>query len=65
MKPARPGEQALWEDAHRDWWWLDRYQLTPAQVDEIPAPSYTRIPQIAALADEIRQEQHEQAARGR
>lgn len=48
-----------------DWWWLDRYQLTPLMVDDIPAASYARIPLIAAEADKVRQEAQEAASRGR
>jgi len=33
-------------------------------VDEMPLASYTRIPDIAAMADEIRREEQERAAKG-
>jgi hypothetical protein len=43
---------------------LDRYQLTPDQVGEIPLASVTRIPLIAEVADEIRKDAQEKANRG-
>lgn len=46
----------MWEDAYVDWWWLDRYGLTPDEVGRIPAASAARIPDIAAMVDHYREE---------
>lgn len=36
-----------------DWWWLERYHLTPDQVAALPLNTRDRVPLIAAEADEI------------
>lgn len=55
----------MWDRAYEDWWWLDRYGLTPQQVDAMPAGTVARIPDIAAMADKYRaEEQERRQARG-
>lgn len=62
--PARPGEQARWLRAYETWWWLDRYRMGPSAVGELWLDEVDLIPQIAEMADEVRAEAQEKAARG-
>ena len=64
--PPRPGEQQRWIEALDDIWWLDRWGMTPSQVDELSAESYLRIRSIAELQDELAAERiREQKSRER
>ena len=50
-------EKEIWDTAFKHWWWLTRFGLTPDQVEELPLIAQDRVPLIAALADEIAEEQ--------
>lgn len=39
-----------------DWWWLERFGLTPDQVEAMPLNTQDRVPFIATLADELAEE---------
>jgi hypothetical protein len=36
-----------------DWWWLERYHLTPDQVAQLPLNTRDRVPFIAETADKV------------
>lgn len=56
IPPPLPGEPTLWDQAAEDFWWLERFRLTPGQVDDLPLATYELLPEIAAVADEIGRE---------
>lgn len=45
-------------------WWLDRYHLTPDEVEALPLAVRDRIPGIAAIRDELKAEAERKAAGG-
>jgi hypothetical protein len=42
-----------------DFWWLERFGLTPDQVQELPLNTRDRVPQIAHVADQVAKAQAE------
>jgi hypothetical protein len=63
--PPHPGEPTLWDEAADYWWWLERFGLTPDQVDLMPAWLHSRIPHIARIADEVSEEKARRDASSR
>ena len=47
-------EYEVWDKVAEDWWWADRFNWTPAQVDDLPVDTYVRLRHIDNMAAEIR-----------
>jgi hypothetical protein len=43
----------LWEKAYQTFWWLERWGMRPWEVERLDASDYIRVPQIAAMNDEM------------
>lgn len=65
VPPARPGEQALWDEVfENDWFFADRFKWTPDQVDNLPIETYLRLKNVTLLVEEVRREKQKRAANG-
>jgi hypothetical protein len=57
-------EYDVWDAVLDDWWWLDRFNLPPREVDELPVDTYIRMQQIDTVAAQVRKAAHDKAAKG-
>ncbi|MFC8676671.1 hypothetical protein ACFUEN_28800 [Streptomyces griseorubiginosus] len=58
-QPRHP--ETRWDRTLDYFWFAERYQWTPAQVDDLPIEVFNSLPDLAELVDEIREDARERA----